>query len=231
MYSINIIFYNEKPYLKDFLNKVINFCEKNFKVRFEINLIDDCSTDLDIIDVKEITSYPKTYYYKNLKNLGYAASTQIALEKSNFEHIFILDGDGEYPVENLNIFIKILQESPDIILPIRKQKYKNLERRVGSFILTFFCKKFLKYPKKDINGGIKYLNSKNKNYFKFKFNFNLVNPEVWSIGYKNNLKVYFASIDRLEKKIDRKSKIFKNKFLLFFKISYYIYSLRKLYIK
>jgi hypothetical protein len=152
--------------------------------------------------------------------------------QSSGDHIFILDGDGEYPVNNIVKFNLNQTNVPALILPLRLETYPDFKRRLGSSILAKLCRLFLSYPKSDINGGIKYINGKYKEFFLIEEYLNLVNPELWSIAFKNDLYVDFVEVDRVFNTEKAKSKVFTNLVRLFFKILLYIWRLnRKIYNK
>lgn len=204
----------------------------NFKNNFEIILVNDCSTDVSDNDLQEAVKNIDLTYLKHEINKGYAFATKTALKQSSGDHIFILDGDGEYPVNNIVKFNLNETNTPALILPLRLETYPDLKRRLGSSVLAKLCRLFLKYPKNDINGGIKYISGKYKEVFLIEEYLNLVNPELWTIALKNNLPVEFVKVDRIFNSKKTNSRVFKNIFRLFFQIVLYIWRLnRKLYSK
>lgn len=204
----------------------------NYKNNFELILINDCSTDVSDNDLQEIVKSMNLKYFKHEVNKGYAFATKSALMQSSGDHIFILDGDGEYPVNNIVKFNLNQTNVPALILPLRLETYPDFKRRLGSSILAKLCRLFLSYPKSDINGGIKYINGKYKEFFLIEEYLNLVNPELWSIAFKNDLYVDFVEVDRVFNTEKAKSKVFTNLVRLFFKILLYIWRLnRKIYNK
>jgi glycosyltransferase involved in cell wall biosynthesis len=171
---------------------------------------------------------PKIRIVQHKRNLGYAFATRSAIEESAGEHIIILDGDGEYPEENILKFIAEISPNVSLMLPLRSSKYKNWKRKLASSALTIFCRLLLKYPEKDINGGAKYINSKFKKDFKIQHGLNLVNPELWTLAHRSNLLVKFVQVNRVEKPNEENSKVFKKPHKLAFVILLYIFRLKKL---
>ncbi len=64
------------------------------KIPFEINVLDDCSTDLDIsIDNERIKKLNFCSFQKNEKNIGRTASRNLLAAKSSYELLLFLDAD------------------------------------------------------------------------------------------------------------------------------------------
>jgi glycosyltransferase involved in cell wall biosynthesis len=228
MYSVCILFYNEYPTIIDFTLRVKKTMTEIANENFEIILIDDCSTDINVDQALTALDDPKIRIIRHPQNLGYAFATRSALKQSVGDHIIILDGDGEYPEQNISKFIAEISPEVALILPLRNSKYQNWKRRVASFTLTLLCRVFLNYPENDINGGAKYINSNFKSYFQIQFGVNLVNPELWVMAFQNDLVVKFVQIVRVEKSDSQNSKVFKKPHKLMLNILNYIFQLRKL---
>jgi glycosyltransferase involved in cell wall biosynthesis len=227
MYSICILFYNEFPKFLEFSKQAQRYMDVHSNENYEIVLIDDCSTDFKYDAISELILDSNFKYIRHEKNLGYAFATRSALENASGDHIIILDGDGEYPIENISNFIR--EQSPNValMLPLRNSKYNNWKRRLASSVLTYLCRLLINYPEKDINGGVKYINANFKHFFDIQYGLNLVNPELWNLANRNQLNVKFISVVRVEKPNSLNSKIFKKPHILLFKIVKYLFSLRK----
>ena len=64
------------------------------KIPFEINVLDDCSTDLDIsIDNERIKKLNFCSFQKNEKNIGRTASRNLLAAMSSYELLLFLDAD------------------------------------------------------------------------------------------------------------------------------------------
>lgn len=229
MYSICILFYNEYPTIVNFALRVNKFMGEVLGGNYEIILIDDCSTDLPEDELLKNILGSKIRVVHHKRNLGYAFATRSAIEESVGEHIIILDGDGEYPEENILKFIAEISPNVSLMLPLRDSRHKNWKRRIASRLLTILCRVLLQYPEKDINGGAKYINSNFKSHFKIEYGLNLVNPELWTIAHRNNLIVKFIQVNFVENSDNRESKILKKPHKLAFIVLFYILRLKNYY--
>lgn len=122
MLSVIIISYNQKKYIKDAIESVINQ-KTNYK--YEIILADDCSPDgTGKICEDYAKKYPKLI--KNLKrekNLGATTNSFTACCKAKGKYIAILEGDDYWCNENkLQIQIDFLESHAEYIAVSHLQK-------------------------------------------------------------------------------------------------------------
>lgn len=146
MFSIIIPTYNRENEISNAIYSALNFFEGT---KFEILIIDDCSTDktLEIINNR----FKKNLENKTLKliinksNCGVNFSRSEGIKNSNGEYLVLLDSDDELVIENKNFFFKELgqfnnapliffrckNERGDIVGDTFKESYKiNLQEYV-----------------------------------------------------------------------------------------------------
>ena len=111
-FSIIICCYNSEKYIAETLDSIINQSYKNW----EIIIIDDGSKDLtkSIIYKYIKKKIPINYFYQN--NKGFASARNIAIEKSKYEWIVIIDHDDVCETNRLSLQLNNIKDFPNCIL-------------------------------------------------------------------------------------------------------------------
>lgn len=163
--SVLICVYDGEKYVDKCLTSIINQDYNNY----EIVVIDDGSTDNTY---EKLSSYlNKIKYYKNVANVGLAASRNIAISHATGDYLLFVDIDDYLEPNLLNNISKNLIDDPDII---RYQAKLNMNRKEKKYI----SKKF-----DNLNGV---------NAVKFFINQNVRFGPVWLYCYNANfLKTNF----------------------------------------
>jgi glycosyltransferase involved in cell wall biosynthesis len=109
--SIIITNYNYSRYIERSIKSCVS---QNFdKKKFEIIIIDDCSSDDSLKKIKYLKKKYSSYnikYEKNKVNLGVAASSNVGILKSRGEYITRLDSDDYISKNFLNFMTFFLDE-------------------------------------------------------------------------------------------------------------------------
>ena len=108
---------------------------KNVKFFFDVLVIDDCSTDNTISEIRKFTQKEKynfnLYVIRMKKNYGYAASQKIAysifIEQINCQNIIMLHGDAQYEPILINGFSKFFNSECSIVQGFRDKKIFSTE--------------------------------------------------------------------------------------------------------
>ncbi len=109
--SIIMSVYNGMPYLKKAIRSILTQTYKNF----EFIIVDDASTDRSWEYLKSVKD-KRVKPIKNKKNLGLAASLNIALAKSSGEYIARMDADDISLPKRLETQLELLQKDQSIEL-------------------------------------------------------------------------------------------------------------------
>src|SRR4030042_766384 len=105
--SIIIANFNGEKYLNTCIKSVLTSLYKNY----ELILVDDCSTDKSLKIIEDFQKRDKRIIlFKNTKNMGAAASRNIAIKKAKGEIIVFLDNDTEVDVYWVGNLIECLQK-------------------------------------------------------------------------------------------------------------------------
>lgn len=136
MISIVIPTYNRKNELLLLLNKL----EEQTDKRFEVIIIDDCSSEkYHIIDD---TYTFKVYFYRNKENKGPSESRNIGSKRASYDWICFLDDDDYYTNDKIEVLINKINSHRNIDLFYHKAKI-NLINENRYYITN------ISYPKKN----------------------------------------------------------------------------------
>ena len=101
----------------DSLIETINSIEQNDypRKKFEIIIVDDCSTDDTKKKIKKISkAYGNIKYLKTEKNSGPAAARNLGIKHSKGEYIFFTDDDCIVPKNWIKSYLKIFKNNPSV---------------------------------------------------------------------------------------------------------------------
>lgn len=135
--TVLIPFYNSGCFLKEAIESVF---KQTYK-KWNIILIDDCSTDKYLDEIKSYLSDERVTLIKNMKNLGQSKSLNAGLELVNTPFVVQLDADDLFYEDTLEIMIKeaLLQSEKvglicgnTMVFQDKKGKKKNIRIKKGS---------------------------------------------------------------------------------------------------
>lgn len=217
--SIIIPILNEN---KNLINLTKNILKNTKGIKFEIIFVDDNSKDGSFDTLNYLKNkYKNLRFYIRKKNRDLSQSCFLGIEKSRYNYILIMDGDGQhnpkYIKSMLNIFIN--KKNVDFVIGARKfediEESLSLLRFVASKILIFIFKILFKLKTSDPMTG----------FFLFKKNFYLKNKKYFfGKGYKvladliystpRNLKIIDLKINFLKRKNEKSKMSIKILFIL-----------------
>lgn len=113
--SIIIPIYNVENYIERCIWSVLNQTMK----RFELILVDDCSSDNSIEIAENLINKYKgndidIYVYHHKENIGLSASRNTGIKHAKGDYVFFLDSDDFLTQECVCSFLKILEKYPDV---------------------------------------------------------------------------------------------------------------------
>ncbi len=161
--SISLIFpvYRDKNTVKKVINKSLKILRK-LKKKYEIIIIDDgCpeKSGLVALNYSKKNSKVKVFFHK--KNLGYGAAIRTGFNKSKYECIYAVDGDGEFGIA-LNDLPRILKKYAynDLVITYRYKKRYKTTRIIISWAYNFILRFLFNIHFKDISCGSRLVNKK-----------------------------------------------------------------------
>ena len=153
--SVSLLVFNEKHNLEKTISKAYEELEKT-SLEFELWIVDNHSDDgTDVLLNSLLKKYKNLRYYQQKKNFGYSVNFQTALKLSISDYKFVIDGDGQYDLEDVKKCIEILDSGYDILIGIRKPRKDPKIRIVMTLVLKFLSKIILGSNLKDINVGFR----------------------------------------------------------------------------
>ena len=135
--SIGYSCYNESSYVIDNINKILKLLKKN-KVKYEIIVIDDYSSEAKIKNLIKFCKKNKVRYIKHNENLGFFKSFKTGLINSKYEYFKLFAGDDATNINHINLILKKFHNQ-DVLIPYNYQSEvtgKPLLRKISSIIYT-----------------------------------------------------------------------------------------------
>ncbi len=185
--SIILPLYNEAVNIKNLVDNLISHI-KNYKVVFEIILVNDGSTDKSKDIIKNLAhQYPAVKIINHDRNKGYGSAIRSGINKAKNNWALIMDADGQFKIEGLRVFWD-KRLFYNIILGYRQKRdddfYRNCLGKSGNLIANLFLKTntFIK----DINCGFKLFKLKELKTAPLASTGGIINFEILYWLLKNN---------------------------------------------
>ncbi|MBI4136720.1 glycosyltransferase, partial [Candidatus Roizmanbacteria bacterium] len=150
--SVVVPIYNEGEILPELISR-IDAAVSSYTKAYEIIFIDDCSTDSTGQFFKELQN-PHVIYQKKRgrRGKGYSLNQGFAIASGKF--ICMIDGDLQYPPEEIPAMIKLLKHA-DVVVAHRKEYRGSRMRKVLSRGFRTLFSKFLFGLPHDVQSGLK----------------------------------------------------------------------------
>ena len=132
--SVGFLVFNENESLKQTILSAHSSLKK-ITDDFEIWVFDNNSNDGSSTTIENLSREIKELkLFKQKINVGYAQNLNSAIQKMKAEYIFVIDGDGQYDVQDIENGLILLKEN-DVIFGIRKPRQDPIIRILMSFFL------------------------------------------------------------------------------------------------
>lgn len=116
--SIVIPAFNEEKGIGFVLDRTTEAMKKA-GIKYEIIVVDDGSID----KTGQIARVKKVTVVRHPQNAGYGAAIQTGMQIAKYKNIAITDADGTYPVEEIPLFLKYMEEGFDLVIGARTGKF------------------------------------------------------------------------------------------------------------
>lgn len=100
--SVVIPTYNSAVWIYNFLHNVDAYLSQ-FYYRYEIIIVDDCSSDKTLVELNKFQKNSSIYVYSNAKRKGQHFSTWVGIKKTRGEIVVTIDDDGEYFPDQIGV--------------------------------------------------------------------------------------------------------------------------------
>ena len=231
MKSISVIVpcFNYEKLVVSKVKKLIKRME-NFKIKYEIIVIDDCSPDNTFFNLKKSIKKKNVSIIKNPFNRGKSYSIKKALKISKYNHVILIDCDLPY-FEKINSIILKMKQNVDFVSVNRRLKSSRLiNKNLSSYqifrhyigqLISQIIKTMLKLNIEacDTQAGLKgFKKDSHFNKNEFVSNRFFLDLELFFLYFKNNKKIHFIPVKyEIAKKSSIKIFDIKN-FLIIFEL-------------
>ncbi|MBR2148871.1 MAG: glycosyltransferase family 2 protein [Campylobacter sp.] len=103
--------FNHQRFIADHIKSVLN---QSFE-DFELVIVDDCSTDDNVVEINKFKD-PRIKLIRHDFNRGINAAINTAFENASGKYLLLLAGDDSLELNALEIIVKELDNSGDIVL-------------------------------------------------------------------------------------------------------------------
>jgi dolichol-phosphate mannosyltransferase len=134
--------YNESESVGRLVEGWVQFLSSRFKPEdFEIVVCDDGSKDETWKLLSDLAgSHPSVKPCRHAVNQGAAVAVATAIKHTTKAWVLLLDSDGQYPIDNLDIFRQELERAPaPAYIGFRREKADSAFARFGSWISGVGC--------------------------------------------------------------------------------------------
>lgn len=144
MKSISIVTaaYNECPGIIQLANEWLRFFDLHPDIsEGEIIICDDHSDLQQFESLRDsFIDNNRVVLLRNHINEGPGFSFQQAISQAKFDWTLITDSDGQFPIDNVNLMLKALdQQDADMVFTHRNRKYDNEFNRFGQKVSNQLC--------------------------------------------------------------------------------------------
>ena len=123
--SIIVPAYNEQAFIGKLLVEISSL-EEYFENRFEIIVVDDCSTDETKQEVKKVFT-ERMVYLQTEANSGKGAAVQLGVSQSKGRYVLVQDADLEYSPRDIpRMYSKVIHDNEVCVYGSRVKGAKNL---------------------------------------------------------------------------------------------------------
>ena len=150
-FTVVIPAYNEVDQIGPELKR-INSVLKDTKLRYEIIVVDDGSSD----GTAEVAAGEDCRLIRQKRNMGYGASLKRGFREAKSELVVITDADGTYPPEEIPRLLEATQDY-DMVVGSRtgESVHIPLVRRPAKWFLRQLASFLAEYPIPDLNSGLR----------------------------------------------------------------------------
>ena len=197
--SVALLVFNERDNLQKTIIKAYESLNK-ISDNFELWIFDNNSDDgsQEIVE-KLINKFKFLKLYRQQKNVGYAQNFYSAIKIPQAEYKFVVDGDGQYDISDIEKSLEKLNKDSEVIVGIRKPRRDPFVRILMSFFLSIFSRLILGSKLQDINCGFRGMTKNAEQLIKISYNYNFVGPEVFVLSKNHNLNLTEIKINHYER--------------------------------
>jgi len=199
--SVVIPVYNEEKTIK----KVLNEIPKDPSI--EIIVVDDCSTDNSLLEIKKVQNEKKNIrIICNKKNKGYGGALLTGIQRARGKILITMDADGQHRASDIYSLIEpIINKEADITIGSRYLGSYHytlpFSTRLGEAFLEVIIKLIFGQKVKNNQGGFRAFHRRTFNIFKnIKFKGYAFTTELILVASLNGYRIKECPIKLLDRK-------------------------------
>jgi len=150
--------YKEEAGISDLIKNWMAFLKSRSELKeFEIVVCNDGSPDQTGIILNDLSQeFSQVKVIHHTKNQGAAAALITAIRNTKLDWVFLLDSDGQFPVNNYQLFANSLEQNNDLaLIGVRPQKKNAILSKAGSFLSGWLCNLLHGTNYRDFNSALK----------------------------------------------------------------------------
>ena len=122
--------YNEAKRLTGSLKTILQYCQDNLNMPYELLIVDDGSTDQTPEVVKQLQSNnPSLVLHRYSQNRGKGHALKTGMAQAKGKYILFMDADLSTPIEHVSEFLVKLREGMQVVIATRKSAGANITKR------------------------------------------------------------------------------------------------------
>lgn len=139
--SLVIPVHNEQDNLEWHHKKIKKTLDRT-GTNYEIIYVDDGSQDKSLQIIEKIAANDKLVKYISFsRNFGKEAAMSAGFKKANGDAVFVLDSDGQHPIEMIDKFIAKWHEGYEVVIGVRESNQgEGLVKSIGSKLFYILLK-------------------------------------------------------------------------------------------
>lgn len=159
--SIVLPVYNEAQTIEHTLQQSIEYLQQQKMIKdYEILVVNDGSGDESLRILNQLkSSIPHLTVLQHEQNQGYGAALITGIQKAQYDHILLMDADGQICLDSLETAWPYVNEF-DIVSGYRSKRMDSLYRKFLGKTYTAFVRLIFGVKSRDINCGFKIFNRK-----------------------------------------------------------------------
>jgi glycosyltransferase involved in cell wall biosynthesis len=195
-----LLCFNEEGSIVPLLEQITQIQTKS-RYKLTTVVFDNCSTDKTVQNAEKFfNSHPNMQgsIEKSISNDGYSGNVFKALKHfsiSDSDYLLIIDGDGQFPVQNTDKFVLQLELGSNLVLTQREVKFAKDKRYLGTKVFQLMCSIILGTKFKDINGGFRAIDRKLLDSLVGIHKGRTANPLLYMIARNSKLKISWVSVE------------------------------------
>ena len=179
------------------IDSVIRACQsvtKRISERYEIIVVDDGSTDRTREIVERIAEGDQNVLLvHHPKNQGIASATRDGLAAARYEHIFYMDGDGQFDIYEIHKLLPYCMDF-DFVIGYRINRHDPIHRRINAFMYNQFIRFLFHLPLQDVNCAFKLMKKKSLNSLRIHSNSAFYLAELLIRAVQSGMTIHEVSV-------------------------------------